>query len=216
MSSNTKEHGAGAGDEPPSAASYRIRPEDINETVCLGRRIVEKDKRWKPAVFYEGQCGKPVLEGSDLCTVCSRRLEKFAAEEDPVKQMKQCGWTGRVTEEPLDWQHMLSTAWAEAKKPKWLGGGAAAGSASASEAGSVSGAEEAPAPKKPKKESVVAENAAFRSALVRAEAENADLRAALVRAEAAAAAEKARADAGEARAAAAEAKLAAIRAAMDA
>jgi hypothetical protein len=200
--------GAGAGDEPPSAASYRICPEDINETVCLGRRIVEKDKRWKPAVFYEGQCGKPVLEGADLCAVCSRRLEKFAAEEDAAKAVK-VGWTGQVTEEPPDWLHMLGTAWAETKKPKWLGGGAAAGSASASEAGSVSGAEEAPAPKKPKKEAMATENAALRSALVRAEA--------------AAAAEKARADAAEARAvatearaAAAEAKLAAIRAAMDA
>ena len=132
--------------DAPTADAYRVPAEDIDESVCVGRRVAEMDKRWKPAVFREAQCGKAVLEGSDLCAVCSRRQEKFADEEDATKAAK-IGWLNRLTEEPPEWCHMLGTEWAEEKKPKWLGAAASgAASASASEAGSVDGdGEEAPA-----------------------------------------------------------------------
>jgi hypothetical protein len=132
--------------DAPTADAYRVPAEDIDESVCVGRRVAEMDKRWKPAVFREAQCGKAALEGSDLCAVCSRRQEKFADEEDATKAAK-IGWLNRLTEEPPEWCHMLGTEWAEEKKPKWLGAGASgSASASASEAGSVDGdGEEAPA-----------------------------------------------------------------------
>ena len=135
--------------DAPTADAYRVPAEDTDESVCVGRRVAEMDKRWKPAVFRESQCGKPVVEGCDLCTVCTRRQEKFADEEDATKAAK-IGWLNRLTEDPPEWCHMLGTDWAEEKKPKWLG------SAPASESGSVgetdeegtSAAAAAPAPKK--------------------------------------------------------------------
>ena len=134
MNSNTKAHGgAGAADDGiPTAAAYRVREADINTATCVGRRIIEMDKRWKPAVFRENQCGKPTLHGSDMCAVCSRRLEKFA-----TNGLKANGdswmWAGRITEEPPGWIHMLGTEWAAIKKPKWVGAAAEEGSVSVSD-----------------------------------------------------------------------------------
>lgn len=113
--------GAGAPPTPengaPSAEAYRIKEEDIDHATCVGRILKGgKDMRWKPAVYREFQCGKPVVEECDLCKTCQARLERFA--EDP----KSCGhWNGRITEEPHGGVHMLGTEWAEARKPKWLG-----------------------------------------------------------------------------------------------
>jgi len=115
----------------PDASEYRIT--DIDESVCVGREFAGEDKRWKPIIFREAQCGGKVVEGSDLCTKCARRQEKYAAEP------KAGPWKGRVTEEPLDWIHMLGTAWAEEKAPKFNGD---TQSAAASDAGSVAEAEE--------------------------------------------------------------------------
>jgi hypothetical protein len=120
-------------DGAPSAESYRLKEEDIDHAVCVGRILKGgKDRRWAPAIYREFQCGKAAEEECDLCKVCQARLEKYAEEPKPGD------WTGRVTEEPPGWVHMLDTEWAEAKKPKWLGEGAAA---AASDSGSeVSGA----------------------------------------------------------------------------
>jgi hypothetical protein len=156
--------------DAPTADAYRMSPEDIDESVCVGRRVAEMDKRWKPAVFRETQCGKPTVDGCDLCTVCNRRQEKFADEEDATKSAK-IGWLNRLTEDPPEWCHMLGTTWADEKKPKWLG----SASASASEAGD-SGEEEAaaaaPAPKKAAKKAVAsAEDKAATLAAKKAEKE---------------------------------------------
>lgn len=122
-------------DGAPDAAAYRLDPSAIDKSVCLGREIndsdASKDKRWKPAVYRELQCGKPQVEGSDLCATCTARLAKY--EADP----KSKNWHFRVTEEPPEWLHMLGTKWAAEKAPKWLG--AAGASAAASEASSDSG-----------------------------------------------------------------------------
>lgn len=112
----------------PSAADYRVAPADIDHTVCVGRILKGgDDKRWKPVIFRERQCRAPLVEGSDLCVTCCRRLEKYAAEPKPGD------WTGKVTEDPEDWVHMLGTAWAEKKPPKWIG----CGDSDASDSGSV-------------------------------------------------------------------------------
>jgi chemotaxis protein histidine kinase CheA len=102
-------------DGAPDASAYRIAPSEIDETLCQARRIVNEDKRWKPAVFGEGQCDKKPVDGSDLCKTCTARLERYA--DDP----KPGVWLGRITEEPLSWTHMLGTEWAETKAPKWMG-----------------------------------------------------------------------------------------------
>lgn len=119
-------------DGAPSAEDYRLTVEEISADTCLGRRLKGgEDKRWKPAVYREFQCGGKNVEGSNLCETCTRRLEKYVADPKPGD------WTGLVTEEPLDWVHMLGTAWAVEKAPKWIG---VVTSASGSEAGSESGA----------------------------------------------------------------------------
>ena len=155
--------------DAPSAAAYRLKPEDIDMSTCLGRKLAGEDKRWKPFIFRESQCGAAVEEGCDLCKTCQRRLEKFA--EEP----KAGPWTGRVTEEPLGWVHMLGTEWAETKKPRWAPDGV-----------SVSDAvSEASAPSAASSKKSAAEKAAA------AEAKKAEKEAAKAAKAAAAAAEKA-------------------------
>jgi hypothetical protein len=103
----------------PTAASYRITPSDVDHTICVARVMkdgVDDDKRWKPAVYREHQCGGDLVDGSDLCSGCNKRQEK-AAESG-----KHGAWNGRVTEDPPSWCHMLGTAWAA--KCKWNPDGA--------------------------------------------------------------------------------------------
>jgi hypothetical protein len=97
----------------PSAASYRIPPGDVNHSKCIGRiNKGGEDKRWKPAVYRERQCGKDVSKDG-LCNTCAIRCEKYDGKEGV--------WNGRITEEPLDWLHMLGMAWAMKKKPVFIG-----------------------------------------------------------------------------------------------
>ena len=126
----------------PDASEYRLSEADIDHSVCIGR-AKDDDKRWSPIIFRERQCGKKLEEDSDLCKTCHTREEKYAESSSP-----KIGWMGRVTEEPLDWVHMLGTAWAEEKKPKFNGASSAA--SVASDAASDSGAsEEMEQPEKP-------------------------------------------------------------------
>jgi hypothetical protein len=69
-----------------------------------------------------------VVEGSDICSKCAAKEEKFAEDPSP-----KCDWIGRVTEEPPGWCRMLGTAWALGKPPVFLGATASAPSAPASE-----------------------------------------------------------------------------------
>ena len=126
----------------PDASEYRIPEADIDSSVCVARVIAGEDKRWKPAVFREGQCGGKVADGSDLCTKCSKRQEKYA--ENP----KAGPWTGRVTEEPLDWMHMLGTSWATDKNPKFIGDAPAAAAEAAAPASDKAAAKAAAAAEK--------------------------------------------------------------------
>jgi hypothetical protein len=177
-------------DGAPSAASYRLKEEDIDHAVCVGRILKGgKDRRWAPAVYREFQCGKASEEDCDLCKVCQNRLEKYADEPKPGD------WTGRVTEDPPGWLHMLDTEWAEAKKPKWMGEGAAATSSdSGSEASAApsssaaSSKEAAKAAKEAEKASKAAEKEVAKAAK---EAEKASKAAEKEAAKAAKAAEKA-------------------------
>jgi len=124
----------------PDASVYRVDEADIDHSVCVGREM-DTDKRWKPFINKERQCGSKLVDGSDLCKKCTTREEKYAKKEGPGP------WLGRVTEEPLDWTHMLGTAWAEEAKPKFKGSGSGSGSV-ASDAAS----EEMEPVEKPKKE----------------------------------------------------------------
>ena len=117
----------------PDASEYRVSEADIDHSVCIGR-AKDDDKRWSPIIYRERQCGKKLEEDSDLCKTCHTREEKYAESSSP-----KIGWMGRVTEEPLDWVHMLGTTWAEEKKPKFNGSSAAS---VASDAASDSGASE--------------------------------------------------------------------------
>ena len=115
----------------PGAEEYRLSASDIDSSVCIGREFDGEDKRWKPIVFRESQCGSPLVAGSDLCAKCSKRAEKYAATPKPGS------WKGRVTEEPLGWVHMLGTEWALEKKPRFAASGSGSGSAPTSSAASV-------------------------------------------------------------------------------
>jgi hypothetical protein len=103
----------------PDASAYRIPADEVDHSVCIGRRFDEtdksKDKRWSPAVYREFQCGGTLGADSDLCETCNRRQEKYAMNP------KAGPWLGRVTEDPMEWSHMLGTEWAEKKQPKWMG-----------------------------------------------------------------------------------------------
>ena len=147
-----------SGADAPEASEYRIPEADIDHSVCLGRVLKGgEDKRWAPIIFREKQCGGKLVEGSDLCTVCSKRESKYADESKPGP------WTGRVTEEPLDWVHMLGTAWAEQKNPKFSASAAASASDSASDSG-ASEEMEAVVPVSDKKAAAKAEKAAEKAA----------------------------------------------------
>jgi hypothetical protein len=127
----------------PTAADYRLSEADIDLSVCLGRVFAaEPDKRFRPAVYQEGQCGAAPVEGGDLCATCQRRMTKYA--EAGVE--KPGPWLGRVSEDPMPWSNMLDSAKMLAKPPKWVAdGGSDAGSAAASEGGAESeGAEQMP------------------------------------------------------------------------
>ena len=142
-------------DGAPSAASYRLKEEDIDHAVCVGRILKGgKDRRWAPAVYREFQCGKASEEDCDLCKVCQNRLEKYADEPKPGD------WTGRVTEDPPGWLHMLDTEWAEAKKPKWMGEGAAATSSDSGSEASAAPSSSAASSKEAAKAAKEAEKAA--------------------------------------------------------
>ena len=154
-------------DGAPSAAAYRIKEEDIDHAVCVGRVLKGgEDKRWKPVIYREFQCGKATEEDCDLCKTCQARLEKFA--DDP----KSGGdWNGRVTEEPHGGVHMLGTEWAEARKPRWLGEGASASdtgseasSAAASKVSKAAEKEAAKAAKEAEKAAKAAEKEAAKAA----------------------------------------------------
>ena len=138
----------------PEASEYRLPADSWDADACIARITKGgEDKRWKPIIFRESACGGKVVEGSDLCAKCCKREEKYSADPKPGD------WCGRLTEEPLDWQHMLGTSWADEKKPKFLGSGdtqsvghQVSGAASvADEVASENGsAEEMPAPAKAK------------------------------------------------------------------
>jgi len=142
----------------PEASEYRIPEADIDHSVCVARVIAGEDKRWKPAVFRESQCGAKVADGSDICTKCSKRQDKYA--EAP----KAGPWTGRVTEEPLDWMHMLGTVWATDKNPKFIGDAPAAAEAAAPVSDKAAAAAEKAAQKEAAKALKEAEKAAQKAA----------------------------------------------------
>jgi hypothetical protein len=184
-------------DGAPTAGDYRLTVEEIKMDSCLGRRMKGgEDKRWKPAVYREFQCGGKNVEGSNLCETCTSRLAKY------VEAPKAGDWTGIVTEEPLDWVHMLGTAWAADKQPKWVG---VSMSSSGSEAGSAAGEVVAAAPKVSRAEAAAAK--AQEEALTIAKETFAK-----TLAKAAAIAEAAKAEKAEKAAAAAKAKAAAAKA----
>jgi hypothetical protein len=151
----------------PDASAYRVAEADIDHSVCVGRALAGEDKRWAPFIFREKQCGGAIVEGSDLCATCTRRLAKYADAPKPGP------WTGRVTEEPEPWVHMLGTTWAETKQPKWKGD--AGDSASVAESESVASAPSSKASKEEQKAAKEAEKAAKKEA---AEAEKAAKKAA--------------------------------------
>ena len=121
----------------PDSSDYRIPVWDIKTSVCIGRSFKGgEDKRWKPIIYRESQCGGKLVEGSDICTKCACREQKAIAEPEKAAKI---GWLGRITEEPYDWSHMLGTAWAEKKKPVFAAAADPDTVASEEETGSMSG-----------------------------------------------------------------------------
>ena len=198
---------AGA-DGAPEVAAYRMMGIAIDVSICVARKLDGgEDKRWKPTVYRESQCGKPLKNGCDLCTTCDGREEKFATSAKPG------AWNGRVTEEPPAWCHMLGTTWADDKSPKWMGAASASasasGTASASDSGSDSDVSEqmsasasgagaskaaAAATKKAEKEAAAAAKAAEKEAAAAAKAAEKEAKKAAAAAAKAAAAEAKKAE----------------------
>lgn len=124
------------GPDEPSAEDYRMDEDDIEDDKCLGRVLLNPDKRWSPMIYSEAQCGRDVDEDG-LCTTCLNRFKKYQS-----KPGKDAHWEGRVTEDPLPWHHMLGTSWAITKKAegglKWLTGIVASAGSGASDSSSIS------------------------------------------------------------------------------
>ena len=145
----------------PEASEYRVPADSIDHSTCVARSLKGgEDKRWKPIIFRESQCGGAIVEGSDICSKCAKREAKYAEEAKPGD------WTGRVTEEPLEWVHMLGTAWAASARqgqgPMFRG--SADSSAADSGAEEIVAAEEKmPAPPKPVKADKAAEKEATKA-----------------------------------------------------
>jgi len=129
-------------DGEPDASEYRIADADIDHSTCVARTISDscKDTRWNKAVYREQQCGKKVVEG-DLCKRCAANEEKYAEEAK-----SGAPWKGRIGEDPLDWLHMLGTAWAEKAKPVFKSSGSSS-AASVSDSASVTSEKEEKAEK---------------------------------------------------------------------
>ena len=134
-------------DGEPDASEYRIADADIDHSTCIARAISPscKDDRWNKAVYREQQCGKKVVEG-DLCKRCAANEEKYAEEAKPGAP-----WKGRIGEDPLDWLHMLGTAWAEKAKPVFKSSGSSSAASVSDSASVTSDAAEEKAEAKPEK-----------------------------------------------------------------
>jgi len=103
------------GEGIPTAADYRV--DEVAHGVCISRRFNGgEDRRWKPFVYRESQCGNAVMKGSDICAKCAAKEERYAGDPSP-----KCDWLGRLTEEPFGWSRMLGTTWALNKPPVFLG-----------------------------------------------------------------------------------------------
>jgi hypothetical protein len=112
-----------AGDAP-TAADYRINPDDIDHSLCMARVFPgDGDKRWSTKVWAEAQCLKKVA-ADGICTGCTKRRTKYEGGDLTGGFTNQ--WGGLITEEPLDTAHMPGTAWAEAKKLVFVGAASAA------------------------------------------------------------------------------------------
>lgn len=107
----------------PVASDYRLCAADIDHSTCLAR-VLEggADKRFKPIIYRESQCGKKQVEGGDLCTRCTKNEAAYDGKVGP--------WRLRVTEEPPGWLHMLGTTWAAKKKPVFTASASSSSSAS--------------------------------------------------------------------------------------
>jgi len=184
----------------PAASDYRLCAADIDHSTCLGRVLQGgDDKRWKPIIYRESQCGKKQVEGGDLCTRCTKNEAAYDGKVGP--------WRLRVTEEPPEWLHMLGTAWAAKKKPVFNASASASSSSSssASTAGdSDSDAESKDAAKATAKATKAAAKAEAKAAKEAAAAEKAAAKEAAAAAKAAAKEAAAAAKAEKAAAAAAE------------
>ena len=109
----------------PAPSDYRVCAADIDHSTCLGRVLKGgEDKRWKPIIYRESQCGKKQVEGGDLCTICTKNEAAYDGKVGP--------WRLRVTEEPPGWLHMLGTTWAAKKKPVFNASASSSSSASSS------------------------------------------------------------------------------------
>ena len=144
----------------PAPSDYRVCAADIDHSTCLGRVLKGgEDKRWKPIIYRESQCGKKQVEGGDLCTICTKNEAAYDGKVGP--------WRLRVTEEPPGWLHMLGTTWAAKKKPVFN----AAASSSASTVGDSESDAESKDAAKATKAAAKAEAKAAKEAAAAAKAE---------------------------------------------
>lgn len=92
----------------PEPSDYRIAPEEIDYSLCLGRIFDgSHDTRWSPAVYYESQCSRKPMEGHTLCPICYKRLQSV------INGTTRFDWGGCVNEELPDSIHMLGSEWSK-------------------------------------------------------------------------------------------------------
>ena len=89
---------------PPSISSFH--PSSIKEDTCVGRRVGEPDRRWKPFVFHAIQCKNKPQDGLTLCATCERRRTMG------TMLRWYAGYLGSVTDMDLPANcHIAGSAW---------------------------------------------------------------------------------------------------------
>jgi hypothetical protein len=92
----------------PHPSHYRLDSAAIDHSRCVGRNLRGgEDRRWSPVLYYEHQCGRATVDGSDLCSICKKHETNAAAAEDPGT----VHWDGRITEDPPAYCRMLGTTY---------------------------------------------------------------------------------------------------------
>jgi hypothetical protein len=109
--------------DKPTPADYRLKPEQIDNTVCMRRWYTDwTDKRWSPQVWGEYQCGSPATRtvgDKHICESCFRTYTTVSSETHTESELSKLEWFGFIGDALPAYMHVPGSAWS--KKCRWMG-----------------------------------------------------------------------------------------------